>query len=210
MSVNKKFSGFRKDTRNFTETSRRPTAFWQVEPIYQNMASAVGSLSGFGSGEFPEKKKVKDPQKRSPEQNSNPENNTFFALGITYIDIYIYTYIYIYISGWWFQIFFIFILTWGNDPIWLRFFKGVETTNQIYTLKHVHVDKFIRVSISKATILAEGDANGSSRSRRAPGWWIVLGSSNREWGIGGRNRPGDLDLIRNWMVRNVSVFFFSW
>ena len=87
--VNKKFSGFRKDTRNFTETSRRPTAFWQVEPIYQNMASAVGSLSGFGSGEFPEKKKVKDPQKRSPEQNSNPENNTFFALGITYIDIYL-------------------------------------------------------------------------------------------------------------------------
>ena len=37
----------------------------------------------------PEKKKVKDPQKRSPEQNSNPENNTFFALGITYIDIYL-------------------------------------------------------------------------------------------------------------------------
>ena len=27
------------------------------------------------------------------------------------------TRIYIYISGWWFQIFFIFIPTWGNDPI---------------------------------------------------------------------------------------------
>ena len=32
-------------------------------------------------------------------------------------------------SGWWFQIFFIFTPTWGNDPIWLIFFKGVETTN---------------------------------------------------------------------------------
>ena len=31
--------------------------------------------------------------------------------------------------GRWFQIFFMFTLTWGNDPIWLIFFKGVETTN---------------------------------------------------------------------------------
>ena len=35
------------------------------------------------------------------------------------------------ISRWWFQIFFMFIPTWGNDPIWLIFFKWVETTNQI-------------------------------------------------------------------------------
>ena len=33
-------------------------------------------------------------------------------------------------SGWWFQIFFIFIPTWGNDPIWRICFKWVETTNQ--------------------------------------------------------------------------------
>ena len=32
-------------------------------------------------------------------------------------------------SGWWFQIFVIFTPTWGNDPIWLIFFKWVETTN---------------------------------------------------------------------------------
>ena len=32
-------------------------------------------------------------------------------------------------SRWWFQIFFIFIPTWGNDPFWLIFFKWVETTN---------------------------------------------------------------------------------
>ena len=30
---------------------------------------------------------------------------------------------------WWFQTFFIFTPTWGNDPIWLIFFKWVETTN---------------------------------------------------------------------------------
>ncbi len=32
-------------------------------------------------------------------------------------------------SSWWFQIFFIFTPTCGNDPIWLIFFKWVETTN---------------------------------------------------------------------------------
>ncbi len=32
-------------------------------------------------------------------------------------------------TRWWFQIFFIFTPTWGNDPIWLIFFTWVETTN---------------------------------------------------------------------------------
>ena len=30
------------------------------------------------------------------------------------------------ISGWCFQMFFIFTPTWGNDPIWLIFFKGLK------------------------------------------------------------------------------------
>ena len=33
------------------------------------------------------------------------------------------------VSRWWFQIFFLFIPTWGNDPIWLMFFKWVATAN---------------------------------------------------------------------------------
>ena len=33
-------------------------------------------------------------------------------------------------ARWLFQIFFISIPTWGNDPIWLIFFRWVETTNQ--------------------------------------------------------------------------------
>ena len=37
-------------------------------------------------------------------------------------------------TGWWFQIFFIFIPTWGNDPVWLIFFRWVETTNQMICL----------------------------------------------------------------------------
>ena len=32
------------------------------------------------------------------------------------------------VTRWWFQTFFIFTPTWGNDPIWLIFFKWVETT----------------------------------------------------------------------------------
>ena len=35
------------------------------------------------------------------------------------------------ITRWWFQIFFIFTPIWGRFPIWLIFFKWVETTNQI-------------------------------------------------------------------------------
>ena len=38
-------------------------------------------------------------------------------------------YVQITYSGWWFQIFFIFIPIWGRFPFWLIFFKGVETTN---------------------------------------------------------------------------------
>ena len=38
------------------------------------------------------------------------------------------------ISGWWFQIFFIFTPIWGRFPIWLIFFRWVETTNQLYVM----------------------------------------------------------------------------
>ena len=33
-------------------------------------------------------------------------------------------------TGWWFGTFFIFPNSWNDDPIWLIFFRGVETTNQ--------------------------------------------------------------------------------
>ena len=34
-------------------------------------------------------------------------------------------------SRWWFQVFFMFTPIWGNDPIWLKFFKWVETTQLV-------------------------------------------------------------------------------
>ena len=44
------------------------------------------------------------------------------------------------ITNWWFQICFMFTSTWGNDPIWLIFFRRVETTNQIR--KHLSFNNF--------------------------------------------------------------------
>ena len=44
-------------------------------------------------------------------------------------------------TGWWFQIFFIFIPTCGRFPIWLTFFRWVETTNQ-YTYSDVRWQMF--------------------------------------------------------------------
>ena len=38
-------------------------------------------------------------------------------------------------TRWWFQIFFMFIPIWGNDPIWRIFFNWVETTNQFQVLR---------------------------------------------------------------------------
>ena len=37
-----------------------------------------------------------------------------------------------FLPRWWVQIFFIFTPIWGRFPIWLIFFKGVETTNQLH------------------------------------------------------------------------------
>ena len=55
-----------------------------------------------------------------------------FSLLLGYLGIQPrYNVLIFYITGWWFQIFFIFTPIWGNDPIWLIFFRWVETTNQI-------------------------------------------------------------------------------
>ena len=44
----------------------------------------------------------------------------------------------IWVSRWWFHTFFISNPIWGRFPIWLIFFKGVETTNQVWA-NHVGV-----------------------------------------------------------------------
>ena len=42
-------------------------------------------------------------------------------------------------TGWWFQICFIFNPTWENDPIWLIFFKWVETTSWIHIFQRTYL-----------------------------------------------------------------------
>ena len=45
------------------------------------------------------------------------------------IFIFVSSYWSTYLTGWWFQIFFIFPPIWGRFPLWLIFFNWVETTN---------------------------------------------------------------------------------
>ena len=49
-----------------------------------------------------------------------PRHSTSLGLGVCWR-----------VSGWWFQTFFISTPGWGRFPIWLIFFKWVETTNQV-------------------------------------------------------------------------------
>ena len=50
------------------------------------------------------------------------------------------------ISRWWFHTFFIFTPIWGRFPIWLIFFKGVETTNQICAVVGMTIKVFFGVA----------------------------------------------------------------
>ena len=60
-----------------------------------------------------------------------------YLISFCYLRLYLYIYVYTQ-SRWWFQTFFMLNLTWGNNPIWLIFFKWAETTNQQY-IHHSHV-----------------------------------------------------------------------
>ena len=55
-------------------------------------------------------------------------NKCFDVFGV-FLMIYL-CHIYIYTTGWWFQTFFTFPYIGNNQPNWLIFFGGVETTNQ--------------------------------------------------------------------------------
>ena len=43
-------------------------------------------------------------------------------------------------TGWWFGTFWIFPYSGNNNPIWLIFFRGVETTNQYKISKHTKLE----------------------------------------------------------------------
>ena len=50
-------------------------------------------------------------------------NRNFWGLKILRLFLFVLSFVSSNITRWWFQIFFIFIPTWGNDPIWLIFFQ---------------------------------------------------------------------------------------
>jgi hypothetical protein len=49
-------------------------------------------------------------------------------------------------TGWWFGPFFIFPYTGNNNPIWLIFFRGVETTNHYNISKNTKLEITCRLS----------------------------------------------------------------
>ena len=98
-------------------------------------------------------------------------------------------------TRWWFQTFFIFIPTWGNDPIWLIFLKWVETTNQKSLWQGFfggssHLDT--KIHCSESLLLA---ANRS----HVVGWvgWVLTV---------GRYRVGQLHQALPMMIQEVEVF----
>ena len=56
-------------------------------------------------------------------------------------------------SGWWFGTFFIFPYIGNNHPNWLIFFRGVETTNQIYGKEMIEMGATLGMSSSWAADL---------------------------------------------------------
>ena len=53
-----------------------------------------------------------------------------------YLWLQLVNYIY---TGWWFGTFFIFPYVGNNTPNWLIYFRGVETTDQIYIYIHIYI-----------------------------------------------------------------------
>ena len=76
-------------------------------------------------------------------------------------------------TGWWFQDFFIFTTTWGNDPIWRIFFKWVGST----TNESRWSQRKLRWHFVKSTILKNVPLwNLNTDSKKWWAWkrWILL------------------------------------
>ena len=75
--------------------------------------------------------------------------------------VYIYIYIYIYIAN--------------NHPIWLIFFRGVETTNQMILIHETW--------LSNGKSLSMNDVRHFTISYQKYDWWITNGSNCHMWWI---------------------------
>ena len=113
-----------------------------------------------------------------------------YLISFCYLRLYLYIYVYTQ-SRWWFQTFFMLNLTWGNDPIWLIFFKWAETTNQQY-IHHSHVPLLPPITTIKTTFKWRPgadlpEAGGPPGHWQLVSWWqpdIRRSTQLTSWGEG--------------------------
>ena len=82
----------------------------------------------------------------------------------------------------WFQIFFMFTPTWGNDPIWLIFFKWVETTNQTIFDRGKQVQRSRERIWGGSSIALTIDVCHQCNLWTDCGWWHF--DDGWRWGLG--------------------------
>ena len=97
-------------------------------------------------------------------------------------------------SGWWFQKFHIFTPAWGNDPIWLIFFRWVETANQknillglVYVgetstkntpekfVVHVEAKNFYKLASIEDILFQRGETSQVQHKFECPGIFVFFG-----------------------------------
>ena len=133
------------------------------------------------------------------------------------------------IFRWWFQIFSIFTPVWGRFPFWLIFFKGVETTNEVWCLRYqrlflpqaLDLDDFVKMDLDIHSILAAGSV---SKATAKDDIMAVLASRMSDWtyhpryatatlsALGKKRRPDLVELVLQCMedVRvDTNVFHYS-
>ena len=100
-------------------------------------------------------------------------------------------------TRWWFQIFFMFTPIWGRFPIWLIFFKRVETTNQ-FTFDSSTWNSTLK-SWPEVVTWDHGRVLSVRKGRNETQWHLLLGGHVDRWCLGfgfqkkitrGRKRTG--------------------
>ena len=93
------------------------------------------------------------------------------------------------IPNWWFQIFFIFTSTWGNDPIWLYFSDGLKPPTRYNIWPTLHPPFFC----SPTSSLPSGYLSTSNVCSLAVGLLVRLDCRSH---LGGSNCSGSDEVIK--------------
>ena len=133
---------------------------------------------------------------------------TFFLLVVCCF-FFVLVVSFVFFSSWWFQTFFMFTLTWGDDPIWLIFFKWVETTNQFcwfcYGLLLIpNLWTSGKLPDFQGSFCGRSDSAGR---RGLPTMGSYKGGplTNYSWGdtVDGKN-PGPVDMVN---IHNIPIIY---